>query len=100
VTLDLASKPSVSSGSAALTLLRESLVSGEDPAVAAVAFLIVSQVHTHCSMGSIVLLVFIRVSEGQKYAMLWCYKRCISSLGIGVTPLLPTIPSIIPTISS
>lgn len=70
VTLDLAGKPSVSSGSAVLPLLRESLESGEDPAVAGVAFLIVSQVHTHRSMGRIVLLVLIKMTEEQMYVVL------------------------------
>lgn len=70
VALNLASKPSVSSGSAALPLLRESLGSGEHPALAGVAFLIVSRVHTHRSMGRIVLLVLIRMIEGQMYAIL------------------------------
>lgn len=87
VTPDLASKPLVSSSSAALPLLRESLESGQGPAVAGVAFLMVFQVHAQCSMGKIVLLGLIRMTEGQMYVISWYYKRCISSLGTGVTPL-------------
>lgn len=52
-----------------------------------VAFLIVSQVYAHRSTGRIVLFVLIRVTEGQMHAILWYCKRCISSLGIRVTPL-------------
>lgn len=65
VILNLASKPSVSSGTAALTLARESLESGEYSA--GVAFIIVSRVHTHHSMGRIML---IKMAEGK------CMQYC------------------------
>lgn len=84
VTPDPGSKLSVSSGSAVLPLLRVSLESGEDPALAGFAILVVSQVHTPDSMGGIVL---IRMTEGQMCAILRYCKRCISSLGIGIVPL-------------
>lgn len=86
VTLDLASKLSISSGSTVLPLLRGSLESGEDPALVGFAILVVSQVHTHNSMGRIVLRL-IRMTEGQVCVILGYCKRCISSLGIGIFPL-------------
>lgn len=86
VTPDLASKLSVRSGSAALPLLRGSLENEEGPALAGFAILVVSQVHTHNSMGRIVLML-IRRTEGQVRVILGCSKRCISSLGIGIFPL-------------
>lgn len=69
VTLDLAGKPSVTSGSAVLPLLRECLESGQDPAVAGAAFLVVCQVHTCHSMERLVL-VLIKMIEGQIHAIL------------------------------
>lgn len=69
VTLDLAGKPPVISGSAVLPLLREHLESGQDAAVAGVAFLIACQVHT-CHSTERLVLVLIKMTEGQIRAIL------------------------------
>lgn len=86
VTPDLVSEQSVSSGRAALPLLRGSLENGKDPALAGFAILMVSQVHTHNSMGRVVLML-IRRTEGQVCVILGYFKRCMFCLGIGVFPL-------------
>lgn len=61
-------------------------MNGEDPALADLAILMVSQVHSHNSMGR-VILTFIRMTEGQLYVILGYCKRYISSLGVGIFPL-------------